>query len=70
MVFNKARRLYKDIGLIGVACIPELYEGMVLSRKMKIPAQGIPLNYNRCSRWMGKAHYTDFNLGQLQALVK
>jgi hypothetical protein len=64
-VFNLARQLYEDVALLGVACVPELYQGMRLSKKMGIPAQGILLNYNRCRRWMGKAHSTSFNLPQL-----
>ena len=63
--FNLARQHYEDAALLGVACVPELYKGMRLSRKMGIPAQGILLNYNRCRRWMGKAHPTSFNLKQL-----
>jgi hypothetical protein len=64
-VFNLARQCYEDVALLGVACVPELYQGMRLSRKMGIPAQGILLNYNRCRRWMGKAHPTSFNVKQL-----
>jgi len=64
-VFNLARQRYEDAALLGVACVPELYQGMRLSRKMGIPAQGVLLNYNRCRRWMGKAHPTSFNLKQL-----
>jgi len=68
-LFDSARRRYGDIGLLGVACVPELYQGMILAREMEIPAQGVPLNYNRCSRWMGKAQYTNFNLDQLKKII-
>jgi hypothetical protein len=64
-VFEAARLRYEDAALLGVACVPELYQGMSLSRKMSIPAQGVPLNYNLCKRWMGTAHPTSFNLKQL-----
>jgi cupin fold WbuC family metalloprotein len=64
-VFNLARQRYEDAALLGVACVPELYQGMRLSKKMGIPAQGVLLNYNRCRRWMGKAYPTSFNLKQL-----
>ncbi|MFQ5646979.1 MAG: DUF116 domain-containing protein [bacterium] len=68
-LFDKARRRYPDPGLLGVACFPELYEGMTLSRSMGIPAQGVPLNYNRCNRWLGEARYTDFNLNQFKRSI-
>jgi len=69
-VFNAARRKYDDIGLLGVACVPELYQGMLLSRQMGIPCQGLPLNYNRCRRWLGEAQPTSFNLEQLRRMVQ
>ncbi len=68
-VFELARQRYEDTALLGVACVPELYQGMRLARKMGIPAQGVLLNYNRCQRWMGVAHFTSFNLKQLQMIV-
>jgi hypothetical protein len=68
-LFDLASRRYGNIGLLGVACVPELYQGMVLAREMGIPAQGVPLNYNRCGRWMGKAQYTNFNLEQLEKII-
>jgi hypothetical protein len=64
-VFETARQRYENAALLGVACVPELYQGMSLSRRMSIPAQGILLNYNLCRRWMGTAHPTSFNLKQL-----
>lgn len=68
-LFTLARKRYGDIGLLGVACVPELYEGIALARKMGIPALGVPLNYNRCSRWLGEAQYTNFNLEQLKKII-
>jgi hypothetical protein len=34
-----------------------------------IPAVGIPLNANRCARWMSQANETSFNLEQLEELL-
>lgn len=69
-VFALARKKYGDTGLLGVACVPELHEGMLLSRKMGIPAQGVLLNYNRCRRWTGAANFTSFNLAQLIKVIE
>ena len=35
-------------GVIGIACLPEVKEGMELCRKYKIPALGVPLLKNGC----------------------
>jgi hypothetical protein len=37
--------------------------------KLGIPPLGIPLDANRCARWMNKAHETSFNLGELERLI-
>ena len=68
-VFETALQRYENAALLGVACLPELYQGMSLSRRMGIPAQGVLLNYNLCRRWMGTAHPTSFNLKQLMKVT-
>jgi len=35
-----------------------------------IPPVGIPLNANRCARWMDQAHETSFDLEQLEELLQ
>jgi hypothetical protein len=43
---------------------------MRLCIKMNIPPVGIPLDANRCARWMGKAYESSFNLDELDNLLK
>jgi len=56
-------------GVLGVACIPELAWGMRACMKRKVPVVGIPLDANRCMRWMGRFDATSVNLDRLSELV-
>jgi len=56
-------------GVLGIACIPELAWGMRACRKREIPVVGIPLDANRCMRWMGRFEDTSVNLERLIELV-
>jgi len=69
-LFKRLKTEHQSVGALGIACVPELVHGMRLCIKMDIPPVGIPLNANRCSRWMGKAHESSFNLDELDNLVK
>jgi len=69
-LFQELKSKYPSIGVIGIACIPELARGMRLCQSLDIAAIGIPLNANRCARWMGKAYETSFNLKVLENLIK
>ncbi len=69
-LFRKLKREHPSIGALGIACIPELAMGMRLCRRTGIPPVGIPLNANRCARWMGQAQETSFNLEHLEELLR
>jgi len=56
-------------GVLGIACIPELAWGMRACMKRKVPVVGIPLDANRCMRWMGRFEETSVNLDRLSELV-
>ncbi len=58
-----------SVGVLGVACIPELLRGMRLCIGLDIPVVGIPLNANRCMRWMGAFYPTSVDLEALRKLV-
>jgi hypothetical protein len=60
---------HKTLGIIGIACIPELVEGMRMCRKYNIPAIGLPLDANRCVRWMGSFNENSVNLEMLEKLI-
>jgi len=59
-----------SIGVLGIACIVELVRGMRLCMKVNAPVVGIPLNANRCPRWMESMHDTSMDLSALQSLVQ
>lgn len=58
-----------SFGVLGIACIPELAWGMRACMKRKVPVVGIPLDANRCMRWMGRFEETSVNLDRLSELV-
>lgn len=68
-LFKSVRPEEGGLGVLGIACVPELARGMRLCRKHGIPAVGLPLNANRCRRWMGKFFDNSVNLNRLAALV-
>jgi hypothetical protein len=63
--FNENR----TFGVLGIACIPELVNGMRNCRKNNIPVIGIPLNANRCVRWFGEFFPNSIDLSELEKLV-
>ena len=69
-LFKRLKTEHQCIGALGIACVPELVQGMRLCIKMDIPPVGVPLNANRCARWMGKARESSFNLHELDDLIK
>ena len=69
-LFKKLKQEHPSIGALGIACIPELAMGMRLCLRSGIPPVGIPLNANRCARWMSQAYETSFNVEQLEELLK
>ena len=68
-LFRRTMKKEGSLGVLGIACIPELVRGMRLCERHGIPVLGLPLNGNRCSRWMGQCHENSINLLQLEKLV-
>jgi hypothetical protein len=68
-LFRKLKEEHPSIGALGVACVPELAQGMRLCLRLGIAPVGVPLDANRCARWMKKAHETTFSLEELEALL-
>ena len=58
-----------SIGVMGIACLVELVMGMRLCMKSGLPVIGIPLNANRCPRWMGSMHDTSIDLAAIENLI-
>jgi hypothetical protein len=59
----------KKLGVLGIACIPELVAGMRQCQKYNLPVIGLPLNANRCVRWMGSFNENSVNLEMLEKLI-
>jgi hypothetical protein len=59
-----------DFGVLGIACLPELAWGMRACMERKIPVVGIPLDANRCMRWMGRFEETSVSLERLWELAE
>ncbi|RJP76720.1 MAG: DUF116 domain-containing protein [Candidatus Zixiibacteriota bacterium] len=60
----------RNLGILGIACLPELVWGMRQCMKAGIPVVGLPLDANRCARWMGEFHDNSVNLDRLERLLR
>lgn len=69
-LLSRQRKEHPDMAVLGIACVPELVAGMRLCESERIPAVGIPLDANRCHRWLGRCLETTFSLVELEDLVK
>lgn len=69
-LFKKLKREGTSLGVLGVACIPELVRGMRLCMRFGVPVVGLPLDANRCARWWGKFHWNTVNFGKLEQLLE
>jgi hypothetical protein len=70
------KRLFREkatsqgaLGMLGIACIPELVAGMRRCAAARVPVVGLPLDANRCARWLGDFLPNTVNLQQLELLV-
>ena len=59
----------KSFAVLGIACLPELINGMRECGKNSIPVVGLPLNANRCIRWFGKFFPNSIDLSELRKLI-
>jgi hypothetical protein len=68
-IFKLAISTGRSIGVFGIACIPELVSGLRLCAKYNVPAIGVPLDANRCVRWMGDFYPNSVNEKQILSLL-
>jgi hypothetical protein len=68
-IFKMARSSGQSIGVFGVACIPELVNGLRLCDKYDVPVIGVPLDANRCVRWMGDFYPNSVNEKKIISLL-
>ena len=68
-LFKRLRTGENSLGVLGIACIPELVRGMRLCMRFNVPVVGVPLDANRCARWWGEFHWNTVNVERLEALL-
>jgi len=68
-IFKLAKSSGENIGVFGIACIPELVNGLRLCAKYDVPAIGVPLDANRCVRWMGDFYPNSVNEKKILSLL-
>jgi len=68
-LFRKLQKEGKTVGVLGIACIPELVRGMRLCMRGNVPVIGIPLDANRCARWWGEFYPNSVNMPELERLM-
>jgi hypothetical protein len=68
-IFKLARSSGQSIGVFGVACIPELVNGLSLCANYDVPSIGVPLDANRCIRWMGDFYPNSVNEKKILSLL-
>jgi len=68
-IFKLAKSSGQNISAFGVACIPELVNGLRLCAKYDVPAIGVPLDANRCVRWMGDFYLNSVNEKKIISLL-
>lgn len=68
-IFKLAGINGESVGAFGIACIPELVSGLRLCEKYNVPAIGVPLDANRCERWMGDFYSNSINEKKILSLL-
>jgi hypothetical protein len=68
-LFRELKDKEGGLGVMGIACVPELVRGMRMCAKLDIPGVGVPLNANRCARWMGEFRPTSVELKEVRELL-
>jgi hypothetical protein len=68
-LFRELIGKHGSIGVLGIACVVELVWGMRLCMKVKLPVMGIPLNANRCARWMDGFYENSIDLSPLEMIL-
>jgi len=69
-LFRELKDKEGGLGVMGIACVPELVRGMRMCAKLSVPVVGVPLNANRCGRWMGEFLPTSVELEAVFRIVQ
>ncbi len=68
-LFKRLRQKGVNVGVLGIACIPELVNGMRMCMHAGVPVVGVPLDANRCARWWGEFRPNAVNTRILERLL-
>lgn len=68
-LFTGLKKQHPSLGALGIACIPQLVQGMRLCDRLGVPSVGVPLDVNRCAMWLGWTGEAWFNLEELEYLL-
>ena len=68
-LLRKLRREGKTVGVMGIACIPELVNGKRTCARAGVPVTGVPLDANRCARWWGEFRPNSVNLREVERVL-
>ena len=59
-----------DVGVIGIACILMLAEGMRTANEVGIPARGVLLNFTGCDHWNDQPFASSFVQDSLKSILE
>jgi len=68
-VLKEGARQPGGLGVLGIACLPELVAGMRRCERAHVPVVGLPLDGNCCSRWWGTMGETTVDVDRLRELL-
>jgi hypothetical protein len=60
---------YRDLAVLGVACIWMLASGMRAAEAAGVPSQGVLLNFCGCEHWCDEPVVTDAVVAQVEAIL-
>jgi hypothetical protein len=63
------RGRYRDLSVVGVACIWMLASGMRAAEAAGVPSQGVLLNYCGCEHWRDDPVVTDAVVERVEAIL-
>ena len=69
-IFKHKKKHRASFGVLGIACIPMLIWGMRLCLNLDLAVVGLPLDANRCIRWLGAFYPNSVNLQELEKLLR
>lgn len=67
---QRYQRRMENLGVVGIACINMLAEGMRTAAEVNIPARGVLLNFSGCDHWNDQPCASEFSVQWLESILK